>query len=126
MRFPPAWPSPRRCSPRWKDGKAEEDDRRYDIGDAFQGGIPRVVGPAYRLEHRPYAVREDIVGMGGAGFPTRVKLSPKEPEKIEYIIANLSLIHIWLCWNCGVYRGESGALDRRALFYTGRTRTAGQ
>ena len=29
-----------------------------------------------------------IVGMGGAGFPTRVKLSPKEPDKIEYIIAN--------------------------------------
>ncbi|MDY3766134.1 MAG: electron transport complex subunit RsxC [Lachnospiraceae bacterium] len=29
-----------------------------------------------------------IVGMGGAGFPTHVKLSPKEPEKIDYIIAN--------------------------------------
>ncbi len=29
-----------------------------------------------------------IVGMGGAGFPTAVKLSPKEPEKIEYVIAN--------------------------------------
>ena len=29
-----------------------------------------------------------VVGMGGAGFPTHVKLSPKEPEKIEYIIAN--------------------------------------
>lgn len=29
-----------------------------------------------------------IVGMGGAGFPTKVKLSPKEPEKIEYLIAN--------------------------------------
>ena len=29
-----------------------------------------------------------IVGMGGAGFPTRVKLSPKEPEKIDYVIAN--------------------------------------
>ncbi|MCR5415563.1 MAG: electron transport complex subunit RsxC [Pseudobutyrivibrio sp.] len=29
-----------------------------------------------------------IVGMGGAGFPTHVKLSPKNPEKIEYIIAN--------------------------------------
>lgn len=29
-----------------------------------------------------------IVGMGGAGFPTHVKLSPKEPEKIEYCIAN--------------------------------------
>lgn len=29
-----------------------------------------------------------IVGMGGAGFPTHVKLSPKKPEKIEYCIAN--------------------------------------
>lgn len=29
-----------------------------------------------------------IVGMGGAGFPTKVKLSPKEPEKIEYVVAN--------------------------------------
>ncbi len=35
------------------------------------------------------AVKEaGIVGMGGAGFPTHVKLSPKEPEKIEYVIAN--------------------------------------
>lgn len=29
-----------------------------------------------------------IVGMGGAGFPTHVKLSPKDPRKIDYIIAN--------------------------------------
>lgn len=29
-----------------------------------------------------------IVGMGGAGFPTHVKLSPKEPEKIDTIIVN--------------------------------------
>lgn len=29
-----------------------------------------------------------VVGMGGAGFPTRMKLSPKEPDKIDYIIAN--------------------------------------
>ena len=29
-----------------------------------------------------------VVGMGGAGFPTHVKLSPKEPDKIEYIIVN--------------------------------------
>ena len=29
-----------------------------------------------------------IVGMGGAGFPTAVKLSPKEPDKIEYVIVN--------------------------------------
>ena len=29
-----------------------------------------------------------VVGMGGAGFPTHVKLTVKEPEKIRYIIAN--------------------------------------
>lgn len=29
-----------------------------------------------------------IVGMGGAGFPTHVKLSVQEPEKIQYVIAN--------------------------------------
>lgn len=35
------------------------------------------------------AIREaGVVGMGGAGFPTHVKLSPKEPEKIDYVIAN--------------------------------------
>ena len=29
-----------------------------------------------------------VVGMGGAGFPTHVKLSPKEPDKIEYCLVN--------------------------------------
>lgn len=29
-----------------------------------------------------------IVGMGGAGFPTHVKLSPKNPEAIDYILVN--------------------------------------
>ena len=29
-----------------------------------------------------------IVGMGGAGFPTHVKLSPKEPDKIDHILVN--------------------------------------
>ncbi|MCR5294634.1 MAG: electron transport complex subunit RsxC [Lachnospiraceae bacterium] len=29
-----------------------------------------------------------IVGLGGAGFPTNVKLMPKNPDEIRYIIAN--------------------------------------
>ncbi len=35
------------------------------------------------------AIKEaGIVGMGGAGFPTHVKLSPKDPDQIDYVIAN--------------------------------------
>lgn len=48
-----------------------------------------------------------IVGMGGAGFPTKVKLSPKEPDKIDYIIAN--------CAECEPY---ITADYRRMLEYT--------
>ncbi|GHU40347.1 electron transport complex subunit C [Clostridia bacterium] len=29
-----------------------------------------------------------IIGLGGAGFPTHVKLTPKDPDKIKYVIAN--------------------------------------
>ncbi len=29
-----------------------------------------------------------VVGMGGAGFPTHVKLSPKEPDQIDYVLVN--------------------------------------
>ena len=41
-----------------------------------------------------------LVGVGGAGFPTHVKLTPKDENAIEYILVNgaecepLSLIHI--------------------------------
>ena len=34
-----------------------------------------------------------VVGMGGAGFPTHVKLSPKEPDKIEYVMKIKQDIH---------------------------------
>lgn len=29
-----------------------------------------------------------IVGMGGAGFPTHVKVSPKDPSAIDHILVN--------------------------------------
>ena len=51
------------------------------------------------LEHKAYdemskediraAIKEaGIVGMGGAGFPTNVKLTPKDDDKIQYVIVN--------------------------------------
>ena len=41
-----------------------------------------------RDEIRARVKAAGVVGMGGAGFPTNVKLTPKEPEKIEFIIVN--------------------------------------
>ena len=39
-------------------------------------------------EIRDIVKEAGIVGMGGAGFPTHVKLAPKEPDKIDYILVN--------------------------------------
>ncbi len=40
-------------------------------------------------EEKREAIKEaGIVGMGGAGFPTYVKLSPKNENEIEYVIVN--------------------------------------
>ena len=78
------------------------ETRRVVTGDLIQSIIIDNDGLYESEEFHPYApvdklqkeeiidiVKEaGIVGMGGAGFPTHVKLSPKEPEKIDYIIAN--------------------------------------
>ncbi|MCD7826636.1 MAG: electron transport complex subunit RsxC [Clostridiaceae bacterium] len=39
-------------------------------------------------EIREIVKEAGIVGMGGAGFPTSVKLTPKEPDQIDYILVN--------------------------------------
>ena len=62
----------------------ENDGQYEDVG--FQ---PRSSVGKMKREEITEIIREaGIVGMGGAGFPTHVKLSPKEPDKIDYVIAN--------------------------------------
>ena len=39
-------------------------------------------------EIREIVKEAGVVGMGGAGFPTNVKLSPKEPDEIDYVLVN--------------------------------------
>lgn len=39
-------------------------------------------------EIRDIVKEAGIVGMGGAGFPTNVKLAPKDPDSIDYILVN--------------------------------------
>ncbi len=78
------------------------EERRVVTGDSVMSIVVENDGLYEEVEYKPVkpleemtkeeiveAVKEaGIVGMGGAGFPTFIKLSPKEPEKIEYVIVN--------------------------------------
>lgn len=78
------------------------EPRRVTVGDHVMCIVIENDGLYEEVEYHPVSSlgelsREDIlkriqeagvVGMGGAGFPTHVKLSPKEPDKIEFVIAN--------------------------------------
>ncbi len=62
-----------------------ENDGKYEETDP----LPVKELSAYTKEEIIERVKEaGVVGMGGAGFPTFIKLSPKNPEKIEYCIVN--------------------------------------
>lgn len=78
------------------------EPRRIVTGDSVMSIVVENDGLYEEVEYGPVKPLEEltkeeiiglvkeagVVGMGGAGFPTHVKLSPKEPEKIEYVIAN--------------------------------------
>ena len=48
-----------------------------------------------------------IIGLGGAGFPTHVKLAPKDPSAIKYIIANGAECEPYLTCNDQLMRTEA-------------------
>ena len=51
-----------------------------------------------------------VVGLGGAGFPTAVKLAPKDPEAIEYVIANGAECEPYLTCNDQLMRIHSNEI----------------
>ena len=62
-----------------------ENDELYEEAPM----IPvRPIGEMTKEEVIEIIRRAGIIGMGGAGFPTHVKLSPKNPGKIHFVIAN--------------------------------------
>ena len=67
------------------DAIVVENDEKYETVEFQSAASLEALSKEEVLER----IKEGgVVGMGGAGFPTHVKLAPKEPEKIEYVLVN--------------------------------------
>lgn len=62
-----------------------ENDEQYEEAPKLHNSNPDTMAPD---EIRKIIEEAGIVGMGGAGFPTNVKLTPKNPDSIDSIIVN--------------------------------------
>ena len=63
-----------------------ENDGQYTPVEGM--GVERDPSDLTNKEILECVQKAGIVGLGGAGFPTHVKLSPKNPDAIKYVIAN--------------------------------------
>lgn len=63
-----------------------ENDEKYEALSTV--GIKKDYTKLSKDEIRAAVKDAGIVGMGGAGFPTHVKLTPKDDAKIDYVIVN--------------------------------------
>ncbi len=63
-----------------------ENDNKYQTIEGF--GTERDYTELSKEEIREIIKHAGIVGMGGAGFPTHVKLAPKDDNAIDYILVN--------------------------------------
>lgn len=63
-----------------------ENDGEYKTIEGF--GEKRDYTKLSKQEIRDIVKEAGIVGLGGAGFPTNVKLTPKNEEAIDYVIVN--------------------------------------
>ncbi|SFR63387.1 electron transport complex subunit RsxC [Anaeromicropila populeti] len=63
-----------------------ENDNKYEKVKGF--GEKRELKKLSKEEIRTYIKEAGIVGMGGAGFPTHIKLTPKDDTSIDYVIVN--------------------------------------
>ena len=63
-----------------------ENDDKYDAIEGF--GVERDLNSMSKEEIIKAVKDAGIVGLGGASFPTHVKLQPKDPDKIDYVLVN--------------------------------------
>lgn len=63
-----------------------KNDEEYEAVPGF--GEKRDYTKLSKEDIRKYVKEAGIVGMGGAGFPTHVKLTPKDDNAIDYVLVN--------------------------------------
>lgn len=63
-----------------------ENDNEYQTVEGY--GVEQDYQRLSKAEIRNKVKEAGIVGLGGAGFPTHVKLTPKDESKIDYVIVN--------------------------------------
>ncbi|MCA5011007.1 electron transporter RnfC, partial [Clostridioides difficile] len=63
-----------------------ENDGKYQTVEGY--GKERDPKTLSKEEIRNLVKEAGVVGLGGAGFPTHVKLTPKDESKIDTIIVN--------------------------------------
>ena len=86
----------------------DNDDLYTETGDVYDQPLPVDV---VTNEEILAAVKDaGIIGLGGAGFPTHVKLAPKEPLAIKYLIANGAECEPYLTCNDQLMRGYANEI----------------
>ena len=78
--------------------RAEGFGEREDVTDLTTGEL------LFRVQEA------GIIGLGGAGFPTHVKLAPKDPSSIKYVIANGAECEPYLTCNDQLMRIHSNEI----------------
>lgn len=67
-----------------RDSIVIENDGKYELFP----GVGEKKDPGSPEEIRKDVQSAGIIGLGGAGFPTHVKLTVKDDSKVEYVIVN--------------------------------------
>lgn len=63
-----------------------ENDEKYSAIEGY--GVERDIDSLSSEQIVKIVKDAGIVGLGGASFPTHVKLTPKDPSKIDYVLVN--------------------------------------
>lgn len=85
-----------------------ENDGAYETVEGF--GVKRDYTKLSKEEIRQYVKDAGIVGMGGAGFPTHIKLTPKKDDAIDYVIVNGAECEPYLTSDYRMMLEESGKI----------------